>query len=146
MVSSPGMFQVKRLSEFAILPKRGSALAAGYDLAAAHETVIPARGRGIVPTDLAFAIPENTYGRVAPRSGLTLKQGMDVGAGVVDADFRGPIGIILFNHSDQDFVARRGDRVAQFILERIETPEVTEVAELDETIRGHNGFGSTGIN
>lgn len=111
----------------------------------AIETIVPARGKALVPTDLSIAIPEGTYARVAPRSGLAWKHGIDVGAGVIDADYRGPVGVILFNHSDVDFNVKLGDRIAQMILETIVTPEVVEVEDLDETVRGVSGFGSTGV-
>lgn len=70
---------------------------------------------------------------------------MDVGAGVIDADYRGPVGVILFNHSDVDFEVKRGDRIAQLIIEKIVTPDVLEVESLDSTVRGEGGFGSTGV-
>lgn len=70
---------------------------------------------------------------------------IDTGAGVIDADYRGNVGVILFNHGKEDFKVQAGDRIAQLILERIETPEVVVVASLDETERGANGFGSTGL-
>ncbi|KAL8554960.1 hypothetical protein ACS0TY_002953 [Phlomoides rotata] len=136
---------VKRLSEKAILPSRASPLSAGYDLSSAVETKVPARGKALVPTDLSIAVPEGTYARIAPRSGLALKQSIDVGAGVVDADYRGPVGVILFNHSDVDFEVKHGDRIAQLIIQKIVTPEVTEVDDLDTTVRGSGGFGSTGV-
>ncbi|KAL5210165.1 hypothetical protein ABZP36_005788 [Zizania latifolia] len=139
------LLKVKRLSENAVLPSRGSALAAGYDLSSAAEAVVPARGKAMVPTDLSIAIPEGTYARIAPRSGLALKHSIDVGAGVIDADYRGPVGVILFNHSDVDFVVKPGDRIAQMIIELIVTPEVAEVDDLDATVRGEGGFGSTGV-
>lgn len=82
---------------------------------------------------------------VAPRSGLAWKHSIDVGAGVVDADYRGPVGVILFNHSDVDFAVKPGDRVAQMVIERIATPDVAEVDDLDDTVRGEGGFGSTGV-
>lgn len=82
---------------------------------------------------------------LAPRSGLTWKHSIDVGAGVIDADYRGPVGVILFNHSDVDFTVKPGDRIAQMIIERILTPEVLEVEDLDATVRGAGGFGSTGV-
>ncbi|MDC1215658.1 dUTP diphosphatase [bacterium] len=107
--------------------------------------MIPARGKGLVKTDLSIAIPKDTYARVAPRSGLAWKHFIDVGAGVVDYDYRGNVGVILFNHSDTDFAIQHGDRVAQLILERITTPEVVEVEDLDDTARGAGGFGSTGV-
>ncbi|KAG6626803.1 hypothetical protein CIPAW_15G077400 [Carya illinoinensis] len=138
-------FRVKKLSKKAILPSRGSPLSAGYDLSSATEVKVPARGKALVPTDLSIAVPEGTYARVAPRSGLAWKHSIDVGAGVIDADYRGPVGVILFNHSDIDFEVKAGDRIAQLIIEKIMTPEVTEVEDLDATARGDGGFGSTGI-
>ncbi|XP_068653768.1 deoxyuridine 5'-triphosphate nucleotidohydrolase-like isoform X2 [Aristolochia californica] len=139
------LLKVKKLSESAILPSRGSALAAGYDLSSAKETKVPARGKALVPTDLSIAIPEGTYARIAPRSGLAWKHSIDVGAGVIDADYRGPVGVILFNHSDTDFEVKPGDRIAQLIVEKIMTPEISEVQDLDSTVRGTGGFGSTGV-
>ncbi|KAK4390687.1 Deoxyuridine 5'-triphosphate nucleotidohydrolase [Sesamum angolense] len=141
----PPFLRVKKLSEKAILPSRGSPLSAGYDLSSAAETKVPARGKALIPTDLSIAIPEGTYARVAPRSGLAWKHSIDVGAGVIDADYRGPVGVILFNHSDVDFEVKAGDRIAQLIIEKIVTPEVTEVDDLDSTHRGSGGFGSTGV-
>lgn len=73
-----------------------------------------------------------------------LRHFIDTGAGVIDADYRGQVKILLFNHSDVDFPVAEGDRVAQLVLERIYTPEVVEVAELEESVRGTGGFGSTG--
>ncbi|XP_027092821.2 deoxyuridine 5'-triphosphate nucleotidohydrolase-like [Coffea arabica] len=138
-------FRVKRLSDNAILPSRGSPLSAGYDLSSAAETKVPARGKALIPTDLSIAVPQGTYARIAPRSGLTWKNSIDVGAGVIDADYRGPVGVILFNHSDVDFEVKPGDRIAQLIVQKIVTPEVEEVDDLDATVRGSGGFGSTGV-
>ncbi|KAI9906466.1 hypothetical protein PsorP6_016170 [Peronosclerospora sorghi] len=139
------MLRVKKLTSQAILPTRGSSLAAGLDLSAAYDAVIPAQGKGLVKTDLVIAVPDGCYARVAPRSGLALKKFIDTGAGVIDADYRGNVGVILFNHSTDDFAVKRGDRVAQLILEKIEYPEIQEVDEIEETARGTNGFGSTGV-
>ncbi|KAL6215892.1 hypothetical protein ACLB2K_015318 [Fragaria x ananassa] len=144
-VSETSFFRVKKLSEKAVLPSRGSPLSAGYDLSSATEMKIPARGKALVPTDLSIAVPEGTYARVAPRSGLALKHSIDVGAGVIDADYRGSVGVILFNHSDVDFEVKVGDRIAQLIIEKIITPDVMEVEDLDCTVRGEGGFGSTGV-
>ena len=142
---APLLLKVKKLSANAVLPSRGSALAAGYDLSSAVEAVVPARGKALVATDLSVAVPHGTYARIAPRSGLAWKHSIDVGAGVVDADYRGPVGVVLFNHSDADFAVRPGDRVAQLVIERIATPDVAEVDDLDATVRGEGGFGSTGV-
>ncbi|KAI4321586.1 hypothetical protein MLD38_034951 [Melastoma candidum] len=144
-LAAVGSLRVKKLSENAVLPSRGSPLAAGYDLSSAVETNVPARGKALIPTDLSIAIPEGTYARIAPRSGLALKHSIDVGAGVIDTDYRGPVGVILFNHSDIGFEVKPGDRIAQLILEKIVTPDVLEVEDLDETLRGDGGFGSTGV-
>ncbi|PKI34289.1 hypothetical protein CRG98_045340 [Punica granatum] len=138
-------FKVVRLSEKAILPSRGSPLSAGYDLSSACEAKVPARGKALINTDLSIAVPPGTYARIAPRSGLAWKHSIDVGAGVIDADYRGPVGVILFNHSDVDFEVKAGDRIAQLIIEKIVTPEVVEVDSLDSTQRGEGGFGSTGM-
>ncbi|CEG41125.1 deoxyuridine 5-triphosphate nucleotidohydrolase [Plasmopara halstedii] len=139
------ILRVKRTTSEAILPTRGSSLAAGLDLSAAYDAIIPSHGKGIIKTDLVIAVPEGCYARVAPRSGLALKNFIDTGAGVIDADYRGNVGVILFNHSNEDFIVKRGDRVAQLILEKIEYPEVQEVTEIEDTERGAGGFGSTGV-
>ncbi|KAI1504328.1 dUTPase-like protein [Biscogniauxia marginata] len=137
---------IKKLSDTARLPTRGSAFAAGYDLYASKATTIPARGKALVDTDIAIAVPAGTYGRIAPRSGLASKHFIDTGAGVIDADYRGPVKVLLFNHGESGFAVAAGDRVAQLVVERIYTPDVVEVAELDESVRGAGGFGSTGKN
>ena len=74
-----------------------------------------------------------------------MKNFIDTGAGVIDADYRGEVKVLLFNHSDVDFEVKVGDRIAQLVLERIYTPEVVEVESLDESVRGAGGFGSTGV-
>merc|ERR1719174_2513296 len=139
--------RVFKLSEHAVLPMRGSEGAAGYGLSAAHPVTIPANGKAIVPTDLAMAIPSGCYGRIAPRSSMAWKKHTDIGAGVVDMDYRGAVGVVLFNLGESPVEIARGERVAQLVLERIATPEVVEVSDksmLEETNRGAGGFGSTG--
>nr|XP_016928334.1 deoxyuridine 5'-triphosphate nucleotidohydrolase [Drosophila suzukii] len=134
-----------KLTENALEPVRGSVKAAGVDLRSAYDLVVPARGKAIVKTDLQVQVPEGSYGRVAPRSGLAVKNFIDVGAGVVDEDYRGNLGVVLFNHSDVEFEVKRGDRIAQFICERIFYPELQLVDKLEDTERGEGGFGSTGV-
>ncbi|KOX80533.1 Deoxyuridine 5'-triphosphate nucleotidohydrolase [Melipona quadrifasciata] len=140
------MLKFAKLSDKAHAPTRGSEYAAGYDLKSAYEYIVPAHGKELVKTDLQIAVPENTYGRIAPRSGLAWKNHIDIGAGVIDADYRGNVGVVLFNHSNEDFKIMPGDRVAQIICEKIIYPELQEVNSLDETVRGEGGFGSTGKN
>ena len=139
-----GELQVKLLRGNVVLPARGSAGATGYDLCASSNCVIPSQGKGTVETGLAVSLPSGTYARIAPRSGLAIRNFIDVGAGVVDSDYRSEIKVVLFNHSAEDFVFQVGDRIAQVILERIETPQVKKVAALDDTDHGAGGFGSTG--
>ena len=136
---------VKRLNEHATLPARGSPLAAGYDLTSSEDVSIPKGTRGLVGTGIAFTVPHQTYGRIAPRSGLAVKKGIQVGAGVIDRDYTGEVKVVLFNHGDEDFEIKKGDRIAQLIIEKIEMPEVKLVDELLVTQRGEGGFGSTGI-
>ncbi|KDR07209.1 deoxyuridine 5'-triphosphate nucleotidohydrolase [Zootermopsis nevadensis] len=133
-----------KLSEKALAPLKGSAKAAGFDLRSAYDVTVPARGKVLIKTDLQIKLPPGCYGQIAPRSGLALKHHIDVGAGVVDEDYRGNLGVVLFNHSDQPFNVSHGDRIAQLICQKIYYPVLQEVEELDETERGKNGFGSTG--
>ena len=136
------------MNDDARMPERKTPQSAGYDIVSNEDTRIPARGRQLVGTGRILAIPEGYYGRIASRSGLSLKHGIEVGAGVIDSDYRGEIKILLYNHSDVEFIVSRGDRVSQLILEKISTPDVFRVErenELVYTTRGVDGFGSTGI-
>jgi dUTP pyrophosphatase len=139
------MLSYKRLSPSAIPPQRATPGAIGYDLCSEIQVTIPARRHQLIPTGLALSVPPGTYGRIAPRSGLTLKHGLDVGAGVIDPDYTGPVGVIIFNHSDTDFEVQVGYKIAQLILESAVTPPVAEVADFVATARGADGFGSTGM-
>ncbi|KAM4829291.1 deoxyuridine 5'-triphosphate nucleotidohydrolase, mitochondrial [Thomomys bottae] len=135
-----------RLSDHATAPTRGSARAAGYDLYSAYDYTIPPMEKALVKTDIQIALPSGCYGRVAPRSGLAAKHFIDVGAGVIDEDYRGNVGVVLFNFGKEKFEVKKGDRIAQLICERIFYPEIEEVQVLDDTERGSGGFGSTGKN
>jgi len=135
-----------KLSESAKAPTRGSAKAAGYDLYSAEEATIEPGKRKLVATDIQIEVPSGCYGRVAPRSGLAVKHGIDVGAGVVDEDYRGNVKVLLFNFGDTEFKVAPGDRIAQLVLERIIYADLEELPSLDETARGAGGFGSTGTN
>ena len=121
---------VERVNVNARLPVRGTSGAAGYDLSAAQSAIVPAHGKCLIKTGLAMAIPAGCYGRIAPRSGLAWKKFIDIGVGVIDADYRGEVGAILFNFSDEDFVVNQGDRIAQIIFEKIKTPEIKELISL----------------
>lgn len=136
---------VKKLAYDAIIPTRGSDGAVGYDLYSNVDTVVPHQaGNAVVGTGIALRIPSDCYGRVAPRSGLAAKHCIQVGAGVIDPDYTGEIKVVLFNHGVEDFEIKKGDRIAQLVLERCETPHIKEIGLLEETLRGSDGFGSTG--
>jgi dUTP pyrophosphatase len=141
---SSAAMKIQLLSGNATAPTRAKHSDAGYDLYSAENLVLPKRSWGKVDTDIAVELPAQTYGRVAPRSGLTYSHGIDVGAGVIDCGYRGNVGVILFNHSDSDFVVKKGSRIAQLIVHCILTPEVQIVSTLSSTDRSTDGFGSTG--
>ncbi len=125
-------------------PKSAQEGDAGSDLRASEEITIPSKGRCLVPTGISMAIPIGYVGLIWPRSGLAVKHGIDSGAGVIDSGYRGEIRVLLFNHSDVDFKVVKGDRVAQILIQKVETPQFIQVETLDETERGAGGFGSTG--
>jgi dUTP pyrophosphatase len=133
------------------MPWKENDLEAGYDFSACLTDVegmsvtIPAWGRKIISTGLAVAVPHGYYGRIAPRSGLAAKHGLDVGAGVVDETYRGLISIILFNLSDQPFTVHHGDRIAQMVIEKVGQTRMVLVDELPASSRGDRGFGSSGL-
>lgn len=135
---------VKKLSEHAFLPSRGSLRSAGLDLRSPCNVTIPKHGKGLVLTDLAISLPYNCYGRIASRSGLALNNFIEVAGGVIDQDYTGNVGVILYNHSNEDFVVQKGDKIAQLICEVIVYPTVCEIFETEKTERSANGFGSTG--
>lgn len=137
--------RVKLLSSTSKAPTRGSADAAGYDLYSDEDTTIPAGSRLPIHCGIAIALPPNTYARIAPRSGLAVKHSIDIAAGVVDADYRGAVRAVLVNNGVETFTIAKGDRVAQLVLEMCRTPPVHVVDELEQTKRGDQGFGSTGV-
>lgn len=136
---------VKKLVPDSIIPTRGSDGAVGYDIYSNENCVISSDDRWAVSTGISIVLPEGVYGRVAPRSGLSVKHGIHTGAGVIDPDYTGEIKVVLFNLGHEDFKIKKGDRIAQLILERCETPPVVEIDTIEMTDRGSSGFGSTGV-
>jgi len=135
-----------KLSTSAILPRRGTNGSAGYDLCANEEIFLPAGERRLISTGISMAIPEGYYGRIAPRSGLAWKHGLDVLAGVIDSDYRGEIKVVLQNLDPAiSYKIQKGDRIAQLIFERYHTFQLTEVDDLTVSKRDEGGFGSTGV-
>jgi dUTP pyrophosphatase len=132
------------------LPEARTAGAAGVDLVAAlgaDETAIVDPGaRALVPCGFAIALPQGFEAQVRPRSGLALNHGVTVlnAPGTIDADYRGEVKVILVNLGDEPFAIRRGDRIAQLVVAPVAAAEFEEMETLDETVRGGQGFGSTG--
>jgi dUTP pyrophosphatase len=133
----------KRLDPKALLPTRGSPSAAGLDLYSIEPISLQPRERRLIKTGLAVDIPEGYYGRLAPRSGLATQKGIDVLAGVIDADYRGEIGCLLYNTGEEIIDLPAHTRICQLIIEKIITPNAVWVESLAETSRGGGGFGST---
>jgi dUTP pyrophosphatase len=142
---------VIKINPSASLPVRASAGAAGYDLFSIDSYVVLPGRRVVVSTGITIQLPPGTYGRIAPRSGLAVKHGLDTLAGVIDPDYTGEIKVVLQNlDAVQPFVIRPGYRIAQLILENYTVAEVVEVPTentplVDTTNRGAAGFGSTGM-
>lgn len=146
---------VKLSHPHAKLPTYGSASAAGVDLYSCDSYIVKAHTRECISTGISIewannnmtieTKPENYYLRIAPRSGLSLKNGIDVMAGVIDYDYRGEIKVILLNTSDNDFMISPGDKIAQAILTKINRfDQIIQCEQLSDTMRGVGGFGSTG--
>lgn len=138
---------VKRLTPTATLPVRATENASCFDVCADLDGVIPPGERMLVKTGLAVAVPPGFEVQVRSRSGLALKQGVAVlnAPGTVDADYRGEVGVILMNHGREPFAFKRGDRVAQIGVYRVEMCAAIEVEVLESTVRGAGGFGHTGV-
>ena len=135
---------VKKLVGSAMIPARANKTDAGYDLWSVESYTLKPLERKLFKTGISVEIPEGHYGRIAPRSGLAYKHGLDVLAGVIDSSYRGEIGVILINLGDKDVYITHGDRVAQLIVESCRYPEMIQVDELGVSNRGIGGFGSTG--
>lgn len=141
------MIQFKRIGGHDLpVPSRQTPGAAGFDLTyVGPPTILYPHERSLLDTGFAWAIPEGFVGRIAPRSGLAHKHGIDVLAGVIDSDYRGEVKVILINHGAFHFTLSTGDRIAQMLIQPVAMVEGVEVEELDGTERGEGGFGSTGV-
>ena len=119
---------------------------AGVDLAARTAGKLEPGGRAAIPTGIAVAIPEGYAGLVVPRSGLAARHGISVvnGPGLIDSGYRGEIKVVLINLGEEQFTIERGDRIGQLIVIPVTEPEFTVVDELPDSVRGTDGFGSTG--
>ena len=144
------MIQVKVVNKgHQQLPAYATPQSAGMDLRANIEAPITLRPmeRRLIPTGLHIALPEGYEAQVRPRSGLALKHGLTVlnSPGTIDADYRGEVGVLLINLSQEDFVINDGERIAQMVIARHEQADFVVVEELDQTERGEGGYGHTGV-
>jgi len=143
--------KIKLLHENAKVPLRANPEDAGADLFSVEDCSIGPGERKIIPTGISVKLPEvvgsgGYYGRIAPRSGLAAKNGIDVLAGVIDSTYTGEIKVVLLNTGDKVFEIKSGDRIAQLIIEKHYNFNFEVVSELPKTERGSGGFGSTGKN
>ena len=140
-------FEVLIVCEPELMPTKGNPGDAGYDLKAAGAFVIEPGSRALVPTGVKLAMPAGYVALVHPRSGLAAKSGITVlnAPGTVDAGYRGEIAVTLINHSPDSFSIAKGDRIAQILFQRFESPDFVAVTELPGSQRGTAGFGSTGV-
>jgi dUTP pyrophosphatase len=136
--------QIVLLNEKAKVPTRAYEWDAGLDLYSTQNIILPPMERIPVKTGISMAIPQGFYGRVAPRSGLAVKKGLDVMAGVVDSSYRNEITVVLINLGKDIVEINEGDKIAQMVIERCYSPNIMVVSELEDTDRGQGGFGSTG--
>ncbi len=134
----------QKLSEKGKVPSQATFSDAGYDLFATDTYTLKPGERKLYKTNISTAIPHGYYGRIAPRSGLAYKHGIDVLAGVIDSGYRGDIWVILINFGQEDFPVNEGDKIAQFIIEKCHYVEWQEVQDLPESQRGEWARGSTG--
>lgn len=136
--------RVELLNEKARVPERASAHAAGFDLYATGNHVAMPGAHVVIPLGIAIEMPPGYYGRIAPRSGLAVRYGINIHAGVIDPDYRGELSVVAINHGSSTWHIHEGDRIAQLILEWHYRGEV-EVGKVSQSVRGAGGFGSTGV-
>ena len=147
MMATPPTMEVYRFDKEAKLPVRTSLKAAGYDLYSIEEATIAPGDRALIGTGLQLRIPDGFYGAIVSRSGLACHQGIHVGAGVVDGDFRGEVCCLLFNLGKETFKVSKGSRIAQLLIIPILVPQLVEVnRSMNDTFRPPQGFGSSGLN
>lgn len=136
--------EVKKLDPLAKLPTRAHSDDAGLDLYSLEECVLESGERRAIKTGVALAIPTGYVGLIWDKSSIPAKWGVKTMGGVIDASYRGEIHVIVINLSNMPYTVEKGVKMAQLLIQKVELPEVCEVSELDDTIRGERGFGSSG--
>ena len=143
-IVKPKPIAIKKLTKSATVPTKNNTSDAGWDLYAVEDAVINSGDRTTIATGVAMAIPEGYVGLIWPRSGLAVKSGVDVFAGVIDSGYRGEIKVCLYNSSKEELKITTGDRIAQILFQEIPSFSLTIVDSLDITERGGDGFGCSG--
>tara|TARA_R110002020_G_scaffold103752_25_gene243279 strand:- start:556 stop:1098 length:543 start_codon:yes stop_codon:yes gene_type:complete len=136
--------KTKKVDPEAKIPTKAHKSDAGWDMYALEDQHIAPKQRELVRTGISLEIPEGVVGLIWPRSGLAVKSGIDVFAGVVDSGYRGEVGVCLYNSSETPLDVKKGDRIAQILFQEIPNFKLEEATELDSTSRGQGGFGSSG--
>jgi dUTP pyrophosphatase len=139
--------KIKKLNADAIIPVKSTPHSSGYDVFSSADIIIKTKAFSLVPTGISLEMEPGLEAQIRPRSGLAAKNGITVlnAPGTIDSDYRGEIKVILINHSDTDFTIKKGDRIAQMVFAAVYSVELKEAFELNSTIRGDGGFGSTGV-
>jgi dUTP pyrophosphatase len=139
--------QIKKLNQKAVIPQYQTTHSAGFDLISIQDLTIKPNQRVLIDTGLAMAIEDGFELQIRPRSGLAYKNGITVlnSPGTIDSDYRGEIKVLLINHSNEEFEIKCGDRIAQAVVQKVYQANFETVEELDQTVRGTGGFGSTGV-
>ena len=138
------LLKIKKLDPEATIPTKANKTDAGYDLYALEDCEIGANNHKLIKTGISMAIPKGDVGLIWPRSGLAYKHGLDVFAGVIDAGYRGDVGVLLYNSRLEHYKVNKGDRIAQILFHVVEDFDLVEVDNLDDSQRGVGGFGSSG--
>ncbi len=137
--------KIKKLDKNARLPKYAHANDAGMDLFSIEDKILESGERFVCGTGIALAIPEGYVGLIWDKSGVAAKGGIKTMGGVVDSSYRGEVGVVLKNLSKEKYEIKKGEKIAQMLIQKVENPEIKEVDDLEDTERGKGGFGSTGI-
>jgi len=140
------LVKVKKLKPNAIIPNYAHKGDAGLDLYSTESYIIKSNKRQLVSTGISMELPKGYFASIRDKSGFALKKGITILGGVIDYTYRGEYGIIVLNTGEEDFVIKKGDKIAQVIIQPVATAEIKEVAKLSETERGSGAWGSTGGN
>jgi dUTP pyrophosphatase len=143
LINNNTTFKVKLLDVLSKPPSKSESGSAGYDVFSIDHTIIEKGKRKLINTGISLEVPNYYYLRVAPRSGLSCK-GIDIGAGVIDSSYRGPLKILIINNSESDYCVNIGDKISQLIMERCGNASIEITDDLSVSDRGSGGFGSTG--